>query len=357
MLAEIISRCEAANAKLDDQAEDFDRLRDLERNAPQVLAEVEQRAEQARARVVAAQGTLQTLDARFTESALAAVTDNDAEAMERLAFASVIAAEEAVDQAGQLLDAVDRLAADLEQASAGLQNAVQETTQDLAEAKALLAAGDQHAGDLAGLVAAAEQALTSVRQEMAAGRFDPIASIRRIEQADGGLDQALAGVRDRQQRAQRARASLEQAVLAARSEISATHDFITTRRGAVGGEARTRLAEAQRQLDQAMHLAESDPESALARAQQADALAEQAGQLARADVGAYSTPGGGGMFGGGGGGLGGAILGGILIDSMLGGGRRGGFGAGFGGGGGFGRAPGSFGGGGSRGRRGGGGRF
>jgi uncharacterized membrane protein YgcG/tetratricopeptide (TPR) repeat protein len=377
MLAEIISRCEAANAKLDDQAEDFDRLRDLERNAPQVLAEVEQRAEQARARVVAAQGTLQTLGGRFTESALAAVTSNGGEATERLTFAaesiaaakqrieagetagaavSVLAAEEAVDQAGQLLDAVDRLAAALEQASAGLQNAVQETTQDLAEAKALLAAGDQHAGDLAGLVAAAEQALTSVQQEMAAGRFDPIASIRRIEEADGGLDQALAGVRDRQQRAQRARATLEQAVLAARSEISATHDFITTRRGAVGGEARTRLAEAQRQLDQAMHLAESDPESALARAQQADALAEQAGQLARADVGAYSTPGGGGMFGGGGG-LGGAILGGILIDSMLGGGRRGGFGGGFGGGGGFGRAPGSFGGGGTRGRRGGGGRF
>jgi TPM domain len=378
MLTEIISRCEEANAKLDDQAEDFDRLRDLERHAPQVLAEVEHRAEQARARVVAAQGTLQTLGARFTDSALAAVADNDAEATERLAFAvdsaaaakqkieagetagaavSVLAAEEAVDQAGQLLDAVDRLAAALEQASAGLQNAVQETTQDLAEAKALLAAGDQHAGDLAGLVAAAEQALTSVQQEMAAGRFDPIASIRRVEEADRGLDQALAGVRDRQQRAQRARASLEQAVLAARSEISATHDFITTRRGAVGGEARTRLAEAQRQLDQAMHLAESDPESALARAQQADALAEQAGQLARADVGAYSTPGGGGMFGGGGGGLGGAILGGILIDSVLGGGRRGGFGGGFGGGGGFGRAPGSFGGGGTRGRRGGGGRF
>jgi len=377
MLTEIISRCEEANAKLDDQAEDFDRLRDLERHAPQVLAEVEHRAEQARARVVAAQGTLQTLGARFTDSALAAVADNDAEATERLAFAvdsaaaakqkieagetagaavSVLAAEEAVDQAGQLLDAVDRLAAALEQASAGLQNAVQETTQDLAEAKALLAAGDQHAGDLAGLVAAAEQALTSVQQEMAAGRFDPIASIRRVEEADRGLDQALAGVRDRQQRAQRARASLEQAVLAARSEISATHDFITTRRGAVGGEARTRLAEAQRQLDQAMQLADSDPESALARAQQADALAEQAGQLARADVGAHTTP-GGGVFGGGGGGLGGAILGGILIDSVLGGGRRGGFGGSFGGGGGFGRAPGSFGGGGTRGRRGGGGRF
>jgi hypothetical protein len=120
----------------------------------------------------------------------------------------------------------------------------------------------------------------------------------------------------------------------------------------VGGEARTRLAEAQRHLDQAMQLAESDPVSALAHALQADALAELAGQLARADVGEYST-GGGGMFGGGGG-LNGAILGGILIDSLFGGGRGGG---GFGGGGGGGHSPGSFGGSGTSGRHGGGGRF
>lgn len=381
MLMEIISRCEEANAKLDDQAEDFDRLRDLERNAPQVLAEVEQRAEQVRSRQSAVEGTLTALSGRFADSALTTVAGNGSEAAERLAFAadsvvmarkkidagdtaaaavSALAAEEAVDQAGQLLDAVDRLAADLEKASTGLQSAVQDTVQDLAEAKALLTAGDEHEGDLAGLVAAAEQALASVQHEVAAGRFDPIAAIRRIEEADRSLDQALAGVRDQQQRAQRARASLDQAVLAARSEISATQDFITTRRGAVGGEARTRLAEAQRLLDQAIELSESDPESALARAQQADALAERAGQLARADVGAYATPGGGGMFGGGGGGLGGAILGGILIDSMLGGGRRGGFGGGFGGfggGGGSRRTPGSFGGSGTRGRRGGGGRF
>jgi uncharacterized membrane protein YgcG/tetratricopeptide (TPR) repeat protein len=381
MLTEIISRCEEANAKLDDQAEDFDRLRDLERNAVQVLAEVEQRAEQAMTRQLAVEGTLSVLAGRFADSALETVADNGTEAAERLTFAtdsvaaarqridagdtaaaavSVLAAEEAVDQAGRLLDAIDRLAADLEQASDGLQNAMQETAQDLAEAKALVAAGDEHGGDLAGVVAAAEQALASVQHDVAAGRFDPIAAIRRIQEADGSLDRALADVRDQRQRAQRARASLDQAVLAARSEIAATQDFITTRRGAVGSEARTRLAEAQRHLDQAVELSESDPESALARAQQADALAEQAGQLARADVGAYSTPGGGGVFGGGGGGLGGAILGGILIDSMLGGGRRGGFGGGFGGfggGGGGRRTPGSFGGSGTRGRRGGGGRF
>jgi hypothetical protein len=150
-------------------------------------------------------------------------------------------------------------------------------------------------------------------------------------------------------------------LLAARSEISATQDFITTRRGGIGGEARTRLAEAQRHLDRAMSLAQTDPVSALAAAQQADALAEQAGQLARADVGAFA---GGGAGGGGGfGGLGGAILGGILIDSIFGGGGRGsgGFGGGgfggFGGSGGGRRSPGSFGGRGTRGRRGGGGRF
>ena len=374
MLAEIVSRCEEANTKLDEQAEAFDRLRDLERNAPEALAEVERRSEQAQERVGAAQGTLQGLGERYTQSALAAVAGNDAEAIDRLSFAaesvaaakqqiaagdtadaavSVLAAEGAVDQAGQLLDAIDRLGHDLEQASAGLQSAVQETTQDLAEAKALLSSGAQQAGDLAGLVAAAEQALVSVQQDLSAGPFDPLASIRRLEEAGGRLDQALAGVRDQQQQAQRARASLEQALLAARSEISATQDYITTRRGGVGGEARTRLAEAQRHLDQAMQLAESDPVSALAHALQADALAELAGQLARADVGEYST-GGGGMFGGGGGGLNGAILGGILIDSLFGGGRGGG---GFDGGGGGGHSPGSFGGSGTSGRHGGGGRF
>jgi tetratricopeptide (TPR) repeat protein len=274
-----------------------------------------------------------------------------------------MASEEAAAQASQLLDTVDRLAADLDQAAAGVRAAMTETEQDLAEAKAMAASGAA-SGDLAGQVAAAEAALAAVQQEMARGRYDPLAAIRRIQEAGSRLDQALATVRDQQQQTQRARASLEQALLAARSEISAAQDFITTRRGGVGGEARTRLAEAQRHFDQAMQLAQSDPVAALAHAQQADALAEQAGQLARADVGAFSQ--GGGFGGGGGGGLGGLVLGGILIDSMLGGGRSGGgFGGGFGGGGGGfggggrggGLGPGSFGGRGTRGRRGGGGKF
>ena len=386
MLTEIVTRCEDANERLDAQAAAFDRLRDLERNAPQMVGEVERRVAASEGRLEQSVRTVQALGSRYADSALASVATNPQQATERLrsaresladarqdlavsdtsgAAVSVLAAEEAAAQAGQLLDAVERLDADLGQAASGVQVAMAETAQDLAEAKALVAGG-QTPGDLAGHVAAAEAALAAVQQEMAAGRYDPLAAIRRLQEAGGRLDQALAAVRDQQQQAQRARASLEQALLAARSEISATQDFITTRRGAVGGEARTRLAEAQRHYDEAMALAQSDPVSALAHAQQADALAEHAGQLARADVGSFS-PGGGLGGGGGGGGLGGLVLGGILIDSILGGrGGGGGFGGGgFGGGfGGSGRggrggglAPGSFGGRGTRGRHGGGGKF
>ena len=383
MLTEIITRCQDANERLDAQAAAFDRLRDLERNAPQVVGEVEQRVTAAEGRLELSAGTVQALGSRYADSALASVATNPQQAAERLrsaresladarqdlavsdaagAAVSVLAAEEAAAQAGQLLDAVERLGADLDQAASGVQAAMAETAQDLAEAKALVAGG-QTPSDLTGHVAAAEAALAAVQQEMAAGRYDPLAAIRRVQEVGGRLDQALAAVRDHQQRATRARASLEPALLAARSEISATQDFITTRRGAVGGEARTRLAEAQRHYDEAMAAAPSDPVAALSHAQRADALAEHAGQLARSDVGTFSDSGGLEESSGGGGGLGGLVLGGILIDSMF-GGRSGGSGfggGGFGGSGGGGRSsglgPGSFGGGGTRGRHGGGGKF
>lgn len=382
MLEEIITRCESANESLDAQADAFDRLRALEQNAPEVLAEVERRAAELGPRVAALPAALDALRGKYSESALEPVANNDEQATERLDFVrtaaadarqrldtgdtagaavAVLAAQEAVGQATQLIEAVDRLGADLDQATEGLRGAVQETAQDLSEAKAMLGSGQQDP-ELAGRVASAEHALTSVQQELSSGRFDPLAATKRIEQAHEELAAALQGVRDEQARQQRARAVLDQTMLAARSEIAATQDFVTTRRGGVGSQARTRLAEAQRHLEQAMALArQGDAEAALQEAQYARQLAGQAGQLARSDVG--SMMGQGGPFGGGsqGGGLGGAILGGILIDSMLGGRRGGGmFGGGFGGSGSRGggsRSPGSFGGRGTRARRGGGGRF
>jgi hypothetical protein len=187
--------------------------------------------------------------------------------------------------------------------------------------------------------------------------------------------------RDAEERVRRAAASLDQALLTARSGIAAAGDFISTRRGAVGPEARTRLAEAQRHLDLAVAQGRTDPVGGLREAQLAGALAQEALQRAQSDVagwggggygpggfgGGYGPGGFGGGYGGGRGGvdLGSLVLGGILFGGGRGAGGYGGsYGGGvgggsFGGGGGSrggGRGPGSFGGSRSRGRSG-GGRF
>ncbi|MFE2993268.1 TPM domain-containing protein, partial [Streptomyces sp. NPDC059262] len=216
--------------------------------------------------------------------------------------------------------------------------------------------------DLRGRVARVETVAAGVRKEMAAGPYDPIDALRRVEEADSALDASLDEARERESGTSRARSLLDQAELTARSSVGAASDFITTHRGAVGSEARTRLAEAQRHLEYVRTAAPADPAAALAGAQRADALARQAQQLAEQDVRSFGNPYGGGG-GRGGGGMGGAVLGGILLGELLGGaGSGGGFGGRSGGGGGFGGGfggggPGSFGGGGTRGRRGGGGRF
>jgi hypothetical protein len=212
-----------------------------------------------------------------------------------------------------------------------------DTSQDLAQARALIQSGTHP--ELTGPVAAVEAALARVKAEIQGGKIDPIATLARVETAHQSLDAALTGIRDQEEQARRAQASLQQSIMSAQAQISATSDYITARRGGVGTEARTRLAEAQRNLDYALSISRTDPVTALQYAQQAHSLAAQAAQLAQSDVdhfGGYADQGYGrsGMFGGsGGGGLGGAILGGILINSILHGGGGGGWGGGDSGGG------------------------
>ncbi|MCF2533851.1 TPM domain-containing protein [Yinghuangia soli] len=389
MLTEITARCTEANRRLDEQSDAFDRLRDLEANAPQVAAQVARDATGLGGRVPAVRTTLTALKSRFADSALVPVAANPDEAEERLAFArtaladaerelaagargpaavAVHAAESAVEQAARLLDAVEHRAEELDQAGAALTALTAETEADLAEADAVLAAGGADVR-LSGLVARVRSELAALETESDAawGRIDPIAAARRLEEADAALDKALADVRDEAERVRRARAGLDQALAAARAEVSTAADFVTTNRGAVGSTARTRLGEAQRHLDQAHAQAEADPVTALAEAQRSAALAGEAIGLAQQDVqrfrggfGQGQGPGYGGGFGGGfgggsGGGFGnlaGAVLGGILINGGLGGGRGGSRGGGA-----RGPSPGSFGGSGTRGRRGTGGRF
>jgi hypothetical protein len=371
LLGKILALCGAADERLDAESVAFDRLRDLEQNAAQVIAGLRPELDAITARIPEVTAAVESLRTRYSASALESVADNVAQTTARLdvahreideantelaagqrpaAAVSARAAEEAIAQARTLLDAVGRLGDELAQAGNRLVEARAETEADLAEARLL------PGPELAAAAARAQAALTAAERDAAPGG-DPLAALRRLDEADAALDRALAAAQEAQVAGERAAAQLDRALLAARSGIAAASDFISTRRGAVGSDARTRLAEAQRHLDTAAGLARTAPVDALREAQQADGLAQEALQLARADVQRWTPPPGGGR--GGGIDLGSLVLGGIL----LGGRGGGGYGGGGHGGGGYGRgrgggfSPGSFGGSGTRGRRGGGGRF
>ena len=373
--AQIVQLCRDASATLDEKAADFDELRKLEKNAPEALARVQELRAATEPRIVQAEASLAALAARYAPTALTTISDNPAQARQRLAFADeqlaaaeqaigvgeggeaavgIRAAEEAVDQAALLSDAVGKLGDDLAKAEGSIGQLVANLQQDVAAASAL----PDPDGRLAPVIAATRQAISSATAAMESPQLAPLRVLESLESADAQIDTLIAGVRDQQQAAQRAQQQLGQLMMQAQAQVSAAEDYITARRGAVGADARTRLAEAGASLVQAQQLQASDPRHALASAQRANQLAGDAIRLAQNDVGAFQ--GGAGMLGGSGGGnVLGAVLGGIVINSMLGGGggrrsSRGGgmFGGGFGGG----RSPGSFGGGGTRGRRG-GGRF
>jgi hypothetical protein len=390
--AEIIRLATQADDRLDAQVDAFDRLRALEADAGGYVDGVAARLFGLIARVPEAERAWAELAARWATTALEPVADHlpqarallaDAqkeldEARTRLAASqpayAVVdgrAAEDAATQAETLLDGLTRRGTELTEAAGRVPAARAGVEQDLAEAAALPGVD---AGVLARARAVVKAADLAARGSGdgpgpgagasttggAPGLPDPIAALRLLDEAGAALDAAIAGARETAERARRTSAALQQALVTARSAVAAAADFVSTRRGAVGATARTRLAEAQRHL--AAATAGGDAAAALREAQQAEARAQEALELARADVSRWSGPSGGGS--GFGGELGALVLGGILSEAMRGGGYRGGLGGGggvgggaVGGGGRGGRVPGSFGGSSSRGRRGGGGRF
>lgn len=359
MLEEILERCTRANRLLDAESDDFDRLRAFERNAPQALAAAEAAVGEMSGRMTGAEGALQVMRNRYASPVAASAERDLGEATSRLEFARqnlrdgrraserhddgavavrVRAAEAAVAQASRLIDAVERRARELAEAADALPGALTETDTDLAEARGLLeGAQEVPTAALQGRIARAETVVARVRDLVEAGRYDPIDALRRVEEADAALDEALAGVQESEHGTHRMRALLERALMGARSSNGAAADFITTHRGGVGSEARTRLAEAQRRLTLAEVLsARGDFQRALTEAQWADELAREAQVLAQEDVEGYVIE--PSVYGVAGPGLGlaGAMLGGIVL------------------GGGFGGGPVSFGGGATRRRLGGG---
>ncbi|MCX4410428.1 hypothetical protein OG840_55430 [Streptomyces sp. NBC_01764] len=312
LLEEIAARCMEAGRRLDAEAAGFDLLRALERTLPAALESAEARFRELAARTPAAEAALAELHERYPPSASLPVAGHVEQAKDRLVFATtrlnqarqaldrgegerasahLRAAEGAVDQAGLFMDGVFRLSRELASAAARLPGALRDAEAELAAARGLPAVGA-----LPGRIAHAASVVADVRRESAGGGhpYDPLDALRRVVDAGAPL---LA-----EDRVPVDRPFLDHALLPARSVVTLASDFVTTHRGAVGAEARTRLSEAERRLALAP--------CALVDVRRADALAREAEQLAERDVRAYGNP----YAGPEGAGVGGAVLGGILLD-------------------------------------------
>lgn len=326
----IVELCEAADAELDAQADAFDELRELEKNAPAVLEKATQDAAATRSRIDTARARLTALTARYSAQAVAAITANPDQAQNLIDFAdthlatasealgagqsgaaavAVHTAQASLGQAIHLLDAIDGLESSLTEAATTLAAVVDNVNTDLAAARALPESSNPH---LTQTIAEASSAVAE-----AATSRDPLTTLAALQSTAAKLDAVLEAARARHEHVQAATRSLDHALATARAEIAAASDYITTRRGGIGDAPRTRVSEAMRHLDAATALAVSDPVTSLAEARAASALAQNALASAQAEVQAIQSR--GGYSAAGGGDIGGAILGGI-IGSMLGGG-------------------------------------
>jgi hypothetical protein len=367
LLTRVIVSAARADRELESQTEAFERLRDLVINAPSRLDGLTQQFVELTARIAPAEQRLAELHREFDPAALTSVSGNVDAARERLAFAernigrarelaarpvsgqqaglvdAFRAAESALGQARALLDAVDSASSDIRHAVATLPSVIADTQASIEQANRQLqnvrTATATHTPDLA---AARDAAVKAVDAARAGGSTDPLGAFTQLTKAGADLDRLLAAVAEEQATTDRLNRAFEQALFTAQSRVRAVSDYIDTRRGSVGPEARTRLAEANRQLQAAQEKRSANLTEAIAHANEAAALAAQAQSLANADVQSaqrsYTAryPGGGSDMG--------AMIGGIIIGDILGGGLRGGWGGGWGGGWDGGWSPTSYGG-------------
>jgi uncharacterized protein YoxC len=390
LLNEIVARCKKAQELVGVQTDHFRQLRDLERRAPEVLAELRRGIDALATRRTAAAAAIETIRATSPGS-LKAVSGNLEEVDKRLALAgqligagektattdapatvrAVRGAQDATAQATTLLDAIEKLAAAVNEASAKLDDELAAAQADVTAARQAL----DHSADQgqASAVAEAEAKLASARQVADGGQRDLAAAHRLAREANAAADAALAAIREGSERRAKSQAAAQAGIHAAEMSVARAQDYLDARHQQAGRTARTRIAEAQRLLDEARALATADPARAADTARRAAALADEARNLAARDFDDSGLGGdvilNGRPYGrrdsGWGDDFSGALIGSIIGSILSGGGGRrggpfgggggfGGFGGGgFGGGGGGRSIGGGFGGGGGRSRGGG----
>ncbi|MET0989044.1 MAG: hypothetical protein ABWY54_00205 [Glaciihabitans sp.] len=302
MTKRVIALGEAAQRVITEQSDAFTTLRRSEADSPARLAALRSGITDTRSELARSRSILDELTARYDPALLAEVRANPEKADALLIEATRLgddaqsrisdtgvntvsddleAAAERVHTARSLLAAVAETAASLRQADHALQELVAGTRADLVEARrARDTAPDASTGSaLVNAVAEVERALESVTSSAGSptDTAHPVAGLERLGAAVATLDTALAGARNQQQRLEHARTALVGALIAARSQIDVAKNFMAGGRSDV--DARTRLAEAERQLMLAE--TEADPVAALDAARRATTAAQDADALAR----------------------------------------------------------------------------
>ncbi|HET8572105.1 MAG TPA: TPM domain-containing protein, partial [Candidatus Limnocylindria bacterium] len=274
MLKEIIERCTRAKETVTQQTDHFRALRDLQRNAPQILEQLPGTIDQLEQRVPDAQSTLAGLDA-YADSASASVHGNVVEAQKRIAAAralvqkassaiagndmptaarAVKAAQDATAQGVTLLDSIGNLASSVEDARANLPDELAEADRSVQAAAASLSQTD--APELAAALSQAQQALAEAHAAADAPKPDPLAAYKLATQANTASDEVLADAREAAQRRAVEQQRVGSAIAAAQGSYQVARDFIATRhRFGIRTAARTRLTEAATHLERARDLA------------------------------------------------------------------------------------------------------
>lgn len=292
----IASLCDSIERALADEGAGLAGRRAAERRAADDVPALRERLRRLRVRRQDADGALERLGTRFDAAALAgaygaasradrgladaeaALADADADLAEpgRQAAPSLARAAHALDLADAELAAVERVELDL---AAAAQEAGAEASSLDAELVAARRERDAATDpDAAAVLAAAIGDLSPLLVGREARAGDPFAERDRLRAARDRLEVARSTVRRAESRLDGARGALPGAIAIAESQIAVAAAAMERARAFVGADARTRLAEAERQLGIARR--EADPVAALDAARRAAARASDAEALA-----------------------------------------------------------------------------
>lgn len=304
--AGIADACRSALAVLDEAQGSLASARAAERGVTEGLPALRDAVGALGRRCAEAIAAIDRLAARFAPSALAAAR-SDAERAHAAILAATAELDEAAAQGGGVpiapvlgsaadrlqfatrhLDFAERielrLAAAVDEARAERMSLDREIAAARHERDALSAGPDAAETGVAGAAAALGEAVGEASALVAArpgDQDDPFARRDRARAVRDRLDAARADARRASGRLDGARTALGGAIAIAESQLGVARDLVERGRGSAGGEARTRLAEAERQLVIARQ--EPDPVAALDAARRAAARANDAEALARYD--------------------------------------------------------------------------